>query len=381
MGYFLMQLSILGATGSIGKSTLSLVRENRDKFSIYALSANSNVELVVALAKEFQAKVIVVSSYENYLGAKSLLGLEKIKLLYGQEGLCEIAAEKNTKLVSAIVGMAGLKPTMAAINAHNDVALANKESIVCAGELMMSAAKASKIIPVDSEHNAIFQVFDFDNPQFVEKIILTASGGPFLHYTQEQLRAVTKSQALKHPRWQMGPKISIDSATLMNKALEMIEAHYLFNIDFKKIEVVIHPQSIIHSLVEYVDGSHLAQLGVSDMRIPIAYALNWPQRFSNTVPKLDLASIGELTFFKANNYPALKLVQEVMRLGQGAKIVMNAANELAVEAFLADKIPFINIIPTIERVLEHFSFADPKNLDEVFAIDKCVRERFDPLFQ
>jgi 1-deoxy-D-xylulose-5-phosphate reductoisomerase len=379
MGHFLMikTISILGSTGTIGRNTLKIIKESRDEYQIIALTANSNIELLCAQALEFDAKIISFEDESLYRKATQLLSGSKIKILTGKNALIDAASEKTQITMSAIVGMAGLKPTMAAINAGCNIALANKESLVCAGNLMLDAAAVNnvKIIPVDSEHNAIFQIFDFDHPHYVDKIMITASGGPFLNLPLAQLSSVTISQALNHPRWKMGSKISIDSATMMNKALEMIEAYYLFKIDIDKIIPIIHPESIIHSMISYIDGSTLAQMGVTDMRIPINFALNYPVRKNNNLAKLDLIQIGNLTFLEPDliKFPSLTLVNNVVKSGLAAQIIMNGANEVAVDRFLSGNIKFTDIIDIITKSLDEISTKNPENIEQILEIDDKAR--------
>ncbi|KKB96074.1 1-deoxy-D-xylulose 5-phosphate reductoisomerase [Candidatus Arcanobacter lacustris] len=370
-------LSILGSTGTIGRNTLDIIAQEKDRFKIIALTANNNIELLCSQALEFDAKIIAFEDESLYPRAQELLSGSKIKIFTGKNSLVDAAGEKTDITMSAIVGMAGLKPTMGAINAGCNIALANKESLVCAGDLMLDAASKNnvKIIPVDSEHNAIFQIFDFDNPHYVDKIILTASGGPFLDLPLDQLSSVTISQALNHPRWKMGSKISIDSATMMNKVLEIIEAYYLFKIDIEKITPIIHPESIVHSMVSYIDGSTLAQMGIADMRIPIDFALNYPVRKSNNLAKLNLSQIAKLTFLEPDlaKFPSLKLVTNVVKLGLGAQIIMNGANEVAVDRFLKGKIKFTDIVDIVARTLDKFSTENPKNIEQILEIDEKAR--------
>ncbi len=370
-------LSILGSTGTIGRNTLDIIAQEKDRYKIIALTANNNIELLCRQALEFDAKIIAFEDESLYPRAQELLSGSKIKIFTGKNSLVDAAGEKTDITMSAIVGMAGLKPTMGAINAGCNIALANKESLVCAGDLMLDAASKNnvKIIPVDSEHNAIFQIFDFDNPHYVDKIILTASGGPFLDLPLDQLSSVTISQALNHPRWKMGSKISIDSATMMNKVLEIIEAYYLFKIDIEKITPIIHPESIIHSMVSYIDGSTLAQMGVADMRIPIDFALNYPARKSNNLAKLNLSQIAKLTFLEPDlaKFPSLKLVTNVVKSGLGAQIIMNGANEVAVDRFLKGKIKFTDIVDIVARTLDKFSTENPKNIEQILEIDEKAR--------
>lgn len=372
------KVSILGSTGSIGTNTVKLLTSTHSDYQVNALTAANNVELLAEQARNLKAKMAVISNTALYNELKDKLFGTNIQVKAGEEGLLEAASDGNDLVVSALVGIAGLKPTMAAINAKTNIALANKECLVCAGRLMTLAASANnvKIIPVDSEHSAIFQVFETSNKEKIEKIILTASGGAFRDLTKEELPFVTKEQALNHPNWKMGPKVTIDSATLMNKALEVIEAYYLFEMPLEKIEVLIHRESIIHSMVAYIDGSVLAQLGVPDMRTPISYALSWPKREMVIMDRLNLAKIGSLNFAEADNekYPALALARKVLALGESYPIVMNAANEVAVSAFLNDKIKFIDIIPLLEEAISKLALPAPNTIEEVMAIDQQARQ-------
>ncbi|WP_262695111.1 1-deoxy-D-xylulose-5-phosphate reductoisomerase [Kordiimonas aquimaris] len=371
------RITVLGATGSIGMSTLDLVRRNPDKFIISALTANSNAQALAKLAIEFNAELAVVADPKQYRLLKELLAGTAIQIAVGEEGLIQAATLNADFVMSAIVGAAGLRPTLSAIRCGTTIGLANKESLVCAGDIMMQEAitHKTKIMPVDSEHNAIFQVFDNAENNSVEKIILTASGGPFLGRDQKSLKNVTPSEAIKHPNWEMGQKISIDSATMMNKGLEVIEAFHLFPVSTKQIEVLVHPQSVIHSMVQYVDGSVLAQLGSPDMRTPIAYSLAWPERMHAPVDRLSLAEIGQLSFFTPDleAFPCLRLATEALHAGGSASIVLNAANEIAVEAFLNKKISFTDISSVVQEVLGKNDMKAPHSLSMVFEIDENAR--------
>ena len=362
------RVTILGSTGSIGKSTISLILDNPDKFEVVALTANNNAEALAVQAHILKPKYIALADESKRTDLKTLLPDANIVSV-------EEAAEAETDIViAAIVGIAGLLPTMSAIKKGRVIGLANKESMVCAGQIMLDAANRSgaKIIPIDSEHNAVFQVLN--TQQSVEKVTLTASGGPFLNYTAEQLKTVTREQAIAHPKWSMGAKISVDSATMMNKGLEMIEAHYLFDLSPDKIDVVIHPQSIIHSLVTYDDGASLAQLSCPDMRVPISYVLSHPERLTNSTKRLDLAEIGQLTFQKPDleKFPCLRLAMDALDASPAHQIALNAANEVAVEEFLAGNIKFTQIARMVEGVLDR-DMPQIKTLDDVFALDTEVR--------
>jgi 1-deoxy-D-xylulose-5-phosphate reductoisomerase len=376
----LRALSILGSTGSIGCSTLDVVRLHPDKFSIFALSSYSNSELLVDQAIEFRPPVIVT---RDQLSANKVYSLIKDKyqpeILFGIKGYKYIAnANEVTDVVAAISGSAGLIPTMEAVTHGKKILLANKEAMVMAGPLMMAACNKykAKLIPIDSEHNAIFQIIQ-DNPDrlTINKLILTASGGPFRGFTQEQLKKVTLEEALKHPNWLMGRKITIDSATMMNKGLEVIEAAYLFNMSIEKIDVLIHPQSIIHSFVEFIDGSLISQLGFPDMKIPISYALGFPDRIQSGVSGIDLAITDNLSFERPDIdlMPCLGLAYKAFNTGQSSTIILNAANEIAVNAFLSRSITFTQISTLIEWALDNIYAINIANIEEVIALDNEVR--------
>ena len=373
-------LSILGSTGSIGCSTLDVVRLHPDKFSIFALSSYSNSELLVDQAIEFRPPVIVT---RDQLSANKVYSLIKDKyqpeILFGIKGYKYIAnANEVTDVVAAISGSAGLIPTMEAVTHGKKILLANKEAMVMAGPLMMAACNKykAKLIPIDSEHNAIFQIIQ-NNPDrsTIKKLILTASGGPFRGFTQDQLKNVTLEEALKHPNWVMGRKITIDSATMMNKGLEVIEAGYFFNMPIEKIDVLIHPQSIIHSFVEFIDGSLISQLGFPDMKIPISYALGFPDRIQSGVSGIDLAITGDLSFERPDIdlMPCLGLAYKAFNAGQSSTIILNAANEIAVNAFLSRSITFTQISTLIEWALDNIYAINIANIEEVIALDNEVR--------
>ena len=373
-------LSILGSTGSIGCSTLDVVRLHPDKFSIFALSSYSNSELLVDQAIEFRPPVIVT---RDQLSANKVYSLIKDKyqpeILFGIKGYKYIAnANEVTDVVAAISGSAGLIPTMEAVTHGKKILLANKEAMVMAGPLMMAACNKykAKLIPIDSEHNAIFQIIQ-NNPDrsTIKKLILTASGGPFRGFTQDQLKNVTLEEALKHPNWVMGRKITIDSATMMNKGLEVIEAGYFFNMPIEKIDVLIHPQSIIHSFVEFIDGSLISQLGFPDMKIPISYALGFPDRIQSGVSGIDLAITGDLSFERPDIdlIPCLGLAYKAFNAGQSSTIILNAANEIAVNAFLSRSITFTQISTLIEWALDNIYAINIANIEEVIALDNEVR--------
>jgi 1-deoxy-D-xylulose-5-phosphate reductoisomerase len=371
-------ISIFGATGSVGLSTLDLVRQHRDAYRVVALTANGNAAEVAALAREFDAELAVVADEAAYPALKEALAGSGIEAAAGADALVEAAKRDVDWTMAAIVGCAGLPPTMAAIEQGKTVALANKEALVSAGALMMAAVGRSGVtlLPVDSEHNAIFQCLAGGRIDQVRKITLTASGGPFREWSLEQMRTVTPAQAVAHPNWDMGAKISVDSATMMNKGLELIEAHHLFPVGLDKIDVLVHPQSVIHSMVEYVDRSTLAQLGSPDMRIPIASALAWPSRVATNSQPLDLATIGQLTFEAPDldRFPALRLARTAIEDGGAKPAILNAANEIAVAAFLAGHIGFLDIAEIVEAVLnEYLGNASITSLEGLFSIDAGAR--------
>ena len=372
-------LSILGATGSIGTSTLDLVRRNRTNFRVVALTANCQAAELAALAREFAAEVAVVADESCLHALREALAGTGISAAAGAAALVEAASRPADIVVAAVVGCAGLAPTMAAIEQGGIVALANKEALVSAGGVMTAAVArhGATLLPVDSEHNAIFQCLAGNDQADVRAITLTASGGPFRDWPAERLAQATPAQAVKHPNWDMGAKISVDSATMFNKGLELIEAHHLFPVGLERLRIVIHPQSVIHSLVEYRDGSTLAQLGPSDMRVPIANVLAWPQRMDTPCAPLDLAALGELTFRAPDEirFPATRLAREAAEAGGAAPAVLNAANEIAVSAFLAGQISFTRIAVMVEDVLARATMAAPANLDDVLAVDAEARVR------
>ena len=371
-------VTILGSTGSIGCNTIDLIERNRDDYVVEALTANGNVELLAEQAKKLSARLAVCADEDRYVDLKRALAGTSIDVAAGPSGLLEAANRPAEWVMAAIVGAAGLGPTLAAAQRGAIVALANKECLVCAGSLMLKevAESGATLLPVDSEHNAIYQVFDFERRAQIEKIILTASGGPFRQHTIEQMKNVTPAEAIAHPNWDMGAKISVDSATMMNKGLELIEAFYLFSLPPDQLEVLVHPQSIIHSLVAYVDGSVLAQLGTPDMRTPISYTLGWPKRMSAPSERLDLAQIGKLTFEPpdVNRFPALRLAHEALREGGAAPTILNAANEQAVHGFLAEKIGFLDIPRIVEKTLERVPAVSLGSLADVEDTDRDARE-------
>ena len=372
-------MSILGSTGSIGCSTVDLLARNPDAFTVQALTGNRNVKLLAEQALRLGAKLAVVADESLYGELKDLLSGSAVEAAAGDAAVAEAAAQPSDIVVAAIVGTAGLKPTLEATRRGALVALANKETLVSAGAIMTEEVKngGATLIPVDSEHSAIFQVFDFERAESVSKITLTASGGPFREKMLTEMQVMTPAQAVAHPNWDMGAKISIDSATMMNKGLEMIEAFHLFPVTSDEIEVLVHPQSVIHSMVSYVDGSVLAQLGTPDMRTPIAYALAWPARMAAPSETLSLADIGTLTFEAPDlvRFPSLRLARESLEAGGSAPTVLNAANEIAVAAFLDGQIGFLDIAQTVERVLDDMDTVALVDIETVFAIDAEARRR------
>ena len=371
-------LSILGSTGSIGKNTLEVVSGHPDKFRVAALAARNNIELLEEQVNTFRPEVVAVFR-EDAAARMKKKGLP-VKLVTGMDGLVEAATLPETDMVvSAVAGSDGLLPTYAAIKAGKDIALATKEALVMAGKIVMSeaAARGVKIFPVDSEHSSVFQCLYGRSMAEVEKVILTASGGPFLGKSRSELATVTPSAALRHPNWSMGRKISIDSATLMNKGLEVIEAFWLFDLPLEKIDVILHPQSIVHSMVKFVDGSLMAHMSMPDMKGPISYALSYPDRFENVLPVLDLAKIGELTFEDPDmeNYPSLSLTYDALKTGGTMPCVLNAANEVAVEAFLAEKIPFTEITCIVDRTMADHTVSEGSSIDEVIRASEWAKQR------
>ena len=371
------KISILGATGSVGTSTLDLVERRADRFEVIALTAAKKVGELADAAIRTGAKLAVIDDAALLPELESRLQGSECRAAAGRDALAEAAAGGADWVMAAIVGCAGLEPVMAAIEAGRTVALANKEALVTAGQLMIAAASRSgaNILPVDSEHNAIFQCLADNRSCDVARLVLTASGGPFRSWSRDQMALVTPEQAVAHPNWSMGAKISVDSATMMNKGLELIEAGHLFGVPSDRLDVVIHPQSVIHSMVEYVDGSVLAQLGSPDMRIPIAHALAWPERMETPAEKLDLARIGSLSFEAPDleRFPALRVAREAMEAGGAAPIVLNAANEEAVASFLARRIGFLDILRTVEEALARTDAAAPQSIAEVIDIDRDAR--------
>ena len=372
------KISILGSTGSIGCSALDVIEKNRERFQVVALAAGKNISLLKKQIEKFQPKLVAIDSKENALKLREVLTAKsKVKIFYGEEGLKEIASFPSAIVISAISGAAGLIPTLAAIEAGNDIALANKETMVMAGEIVTkrSKKKGVKIIPVDSEHSAIFQCLEGSKRENMRRIILTASGGPFLNFTRNELKKVSLSQTLRHPNWKMGKKITIDSASMMNKGLEVIEAKWLFNVDISDIDVLIHPQSIVHSLVEFIDGAFLAQMGIPDMKIPIAYALTYPERIINDLPALNLVKTENLEFRNPdiNKFPCLGLAYAAGLCGGTAPVVLNAADEISVSAFMENKIRFIDLPKIIEKILTLHNSINNPSLDDILQADLWAR--------
>lgn len=371
------RISILGSTGSVGQSTIDLIERNPESFDVVALTANGNAEALAAQARRLGAKLAVVADESAYGTLKTALSGSGIEAAAGREALISAARVPADWIMAAIVGAAGMEPTLAAIRQGVVVGLANKETLVCAGALITQEVKTSgtTLLPVDSEHNAIFQVLDSERREGVERLILTASGGPFRSFSKAQMAAVTPAQALDHPNWDMGAKISIDSATMMNKGLELIEAVHLFDMPESRVDILVHPQSVIHSMVSYVDGSVLAQLGVPDMRTPIAYTLAWPERMAAPVDRLDLAKIAELSFEAPDpeRFPALRLTREALRIGGDAPTILNAANEIAVASFLKNAIGFLEIAEIVEETLKGLPNGALTSLEDVLAADAAAR--------
>jgi 1-deoxy-D-xylulose-5-phosphate reductoisomerase len=373
------RIAILGATGSVGRSTLDLVERSPERFEVVALTAHKNVEALADAARRTGARLAVTADPSRLAELQDRLDGSGCRAAAGPEALLEAAASDADWVMAAIVGCAGLVPTMAAIEAGKTVALANKEALVTAGSLMIEAAgrNGATLLPVDSEHNAIFQCLAGSRKQDVSQLILTASGGPFREFTIEEMCRATPAQAVAHPRWSMGAKISVDSATLMNKGLELIEAHHLFGLPSNRLDVVVHPQSVVHSLVEFVDGSLLAQLGSADMRIPIAYTLAWPERMATPSERLSLADVARLDFERPDlkRFPALRIAREALEAEAGEAIVLNAANEIAVESFLRGGIGFCDISRLVEDALGKIDAPAPSSIEEVVALDGETRER------
>jgi 1-deoxy-D-xylulose-5-phosphate reductoisomerase len=376
------RLAVLGSTGSIGTSTLEVVGAHPDRFQVTALAARANVDLLAEQVRRHAPRFVSVATEASARELRQRLGRTSTEVGWGTEGLLQAASDSGADVVvSAIVGGAGLSPTMGAIAAGKDVALANKESLVMAGHLVTAEAKRRgvRILPVDSEHSAVFQCLGGRDGSQLRRIVLTASGGPFRARPRATFASITPEEALKHPNWAMGKKITIDSATLMNKGLEVIEAHWLFHLPVTQVDVVIHPQSIVHSLVEFVDGSMLAQLGVPDMRVPIQYALTYPERRASAVPRLALESLSGLTFEAVDRerFPCLDLAYEAAQAGGSAPAVLNAANEVAVQRFLSRRIGFDEIPSLIRKALDAHPGRAVSTVEEVLEVDREVRRRLE----
>ncbi len=370
-------VTILGATGSIGDSTIDLIQRNPDSYRVVALTAHSNAAKLASHARALKPEMVALADEGAYRELKDALAGTGIRVAAGAESICEAAGLDADWVMAAIVGAAGLQPTLTAVRRGAQIALANKECLVCAGSLFMNAVTehGATLLPTDSEHNAIFQVFDFDQRDKVSRIILTASGGPFRTLGHNEMGLVTPAQAVAHPNWSMGAKISVDSASMMNKGLEVIEAHHLFGMPENKIDVLVHPQSVVHSLVEYADGSTLAQLGSPDMRTPIAFCLGWPARLDAPVAKLDLAKLGMLSFEAPDDvrFPCLRLARTALQVGGAAPTILNAANEIAVARFLGGEIGFLDIAGTVEDTLEKMASPQIATIDDVIAVDAEAR--------
>lgn len=370
------KIAILGSTGSIGTQALDVIEANPDLFQAYVLTAYNNVELLINQARRFQPEVVVIANEQHYDAVQRALSNLPIKVYAGADALCEVVQDENVDIVLAsMVGFAGLRPTISAIKAKKVIALANKETLVVAGELMnrLAAEYQVPILPVDSEHSAIFQCLEPGNR--IEKILLTASGGPFRRYSEEELKTVTKAQALAHPTWNMGAKITIDSATMMNKGFEVIEAKWLFGVKPEQIQVVVHPQSVIHSMVQFEDGAVKAQLGVPDMRLPIQYAFSYPKRLHSDFDRLDFFSLKNLTFEEADTkrFPCLQFAYEALRKGGNMPCIVNAANEIVNRAFIDDRISFTRMAEIIDATMQHVAFSRESELETYLQTDEEAR--------
>ena len=372
------QIAILGSTGSIGTQALQVIEEHPDQYEAYVLTANNRVEELIAQARRFKPEAVVIANESKYTQLKEALADLPIKVYAGADALCQIVTENPIDMVlTAMVGYAGLKPTMNAIRARKPIALANKETLVVAGELINDLARFSgvPILPVDSEHSAVFQCLAGEIGNQIEKVILTASGGPFRTCTMEQLTTVTKAQALKHPNWDMGAKITIDSASMMNKGFEVIEAKWLFDVSPQNIEIAVHPQSVVHSMVQFKDGSVKAQLGTQDMRLPIRYALSYPARLESSAPKLTLEQYSELTFEYPDfeRFPLLRYAFDAVATGGNMPCIMNAANEIAVAGFLNDTIAYPDIARVVSETMEHIEFIESPEYEDYVHTNKLAR--------
>ena len=371
------QIAILGSTGSIGTQALQVIEEHPDLYEVYALTANNKADLLAEQARKFHPEVVVIANEDRYLQLKEALEDLPVKVYAGNDALSQVVEAGPIDIVlTAMVGYAGLRPTINAIKAGKTIALANKETLVVAGELVTRLANEyhAPILPVDSEHSAVFQCLEMNNP--VHKVILTASGGPFRTYTMDQLQTVTKEQALKHPNWHMGAKITVDSASMMNKGFEVMEAKWLFGVRPDQIEVVVHPQSVIHSMVEFEDGAVKAQLGVPDMRLPIQYAFSYPRRVHLSGERLDFSKYSTLTFEKPDmqKFPLLGMAFDAIRAGGNVPCALNAANEIAVAAFLSDKIRFVDMPVVVGKAVARNSFVANPSYDDLIATNKDIRE-------
>ncbi|MGA8169782.1 MAG: 1-deoxy-D-xylulose-5-phosphate reductoisomerase, partial [Methylocystis sp.] len=373
----------LGATGSIGGSTLDLLKRNPRSFVVVAIAGGRDVAALAKIALEVRPEFVAIRDEGGYAALKEALSGTNIQVAAGREAIIEAASREADLVVSAIVGAAGVEPTHAAIELGRDVALANKECLVCAGAPFMRAAReaGAMLLPMDSEHNAIFQALGGADPSTIERMIITASGGPFRTWTKQAIETATVAQALNHPNWSMGPKITVDSATMMNKGLELIEAHHIFGVPAEKLDVVVHPQSIVHGLVSFADGAVTAGMGAPDMRVPIAHCLGYPERLAAPTPRLDLAAIGSLTFERPDydRFPSLRLALDALAAGGGLPTVLNAANEIAVEAFLAGRIAFggiaRHVAEAIDAALKNGAAKEPSTVAEALGVDHMVRER------
>ncbi|MDR1516560.1 MAG: 1-deoxy-D-xylulose-5-phosphate reductoisomerase [Dysgonamonadaceae bacterium] len=372
------KIAILGSTGSIGTQALDVVSQHRDRFEVYALTANNNVDLLIEQARRFQPEMVVVVNEEKYAALKTALGDLPIKVWAGGEAICQVVQSEPIDIVlTAMVGFAGLKPTVSAIEAGKTIALSNKETLVVAGELITRLALKHRapILPVDSEHSAIFQCLNGEGDNEIDKILLTASGGPFRKFSKDELKHVTKAQALNHPNWNMGAKVTIDSSTLMNKGFEMMEAKWLFGVEPGKIEVVVHPQSIVHSMVQFKDKSVIAQLGQPDMRVPIQYAFSYPERLKSDFKAMDIFAIASLTFEKpdTDKFRNLTFAYRAIEKGGNMPCILNAANEIAVAAFLDEKITYLAMSDLIEKTMQKTSFVASPSLDDYLDTDREAR--------
>ena len=373
----LRTVSILGSTGSIGRSTVDLLASNMDQYKVVALTAQTNTKLLVEQARILEPEIVAIGDSKQENELRAALSDTSVEIVSGEKSIIEAAERSADLVVSAIVGSAGLRPTLSAIRQGNIVALANKECLVCAGDVVMDEVKNSQtvLLPIDSEHNAIFQILSENNFTEVERVILTASGGPFLGWTEDEMANATPNQAMSHPNWNMGQKISIDSATLMNKGLELIEAAYLFPIFHEKIDIVIHPQSVVHSMVAYIDGSILSHMGTPDMRTPISYTLAWPHRMTVPSERIDFSKLRDLTFEEPNinKFPSLKLARDALSRGNGSTAILNAANEIAVENFINKRIGFLDIASIVDATLTKVTGYPIKSLEDFEELDRESR--------